>query len=339
MTKIKRVGEWKEGALGHATASLEHLLDSFRRSYSGKLHVQPLPIDLTDCFTNKEGKQRKPRSFGGFEAVFGYVVSGAPFIKKYEMKIDPAGKAHLFQGKEKRPAVVAPGRDFKVMSLLSTLNMHNTSLYEVLLPFVKAYSAETGEFSLRKDEEVQGFRRWNILALIEKVRRFYPEFHPLRDSLFMTAGTPGVVRAKISLNCLLFQQFLDMGKGAPFEMSEGEAGLLEDVVGQANLLYVLDDFRIGYYPMRIGMLNYHSSFYAENKSYESIAFAAHKLKGYAAMRGVYIAIFDQIRKEHVRLPLEKVGYISSPNKEISGQTVAPRVKLKSPYEIQMQMHK
>lgn len=198
------------------TQSDVHLLaalDRFRSDY-GTLRVDPRPMDLTAAFWSDEaGCHVAPRAYGDLPTarVMGYATFGAALILKFEK--DAEGRVIRDNG-------IPRIRDFSteqfVMACLCVHDMRNTSLFEIA-------------DALEGTHRIQGFRRWHLRKLTDAIRKHHPQFSPRSDSVFLFAGAPEKLRARIALNACWLEQVARMGSACIDHCTEHEAAMMKAV--------------------------------------------------------------------------------------------------------------
>jgi hypothetical protein len=197
----------------YAVDDLRHLLARFRDRYPG-LQVIARPVDLTGCFWSDEAQRHvAPRSYGPLPVarVLGYVVMGGAFVRKF---------AKDDQGRVLRDDGIPRMTDFRLeqetMSCLCVHDMRNTSLYEIA-------------DALEGTHKIQGYRRWHLRTITEELRRAQPAFDPQRDSCFLFAGPPDLLRDRIALNAVWLQDIVQLGADGADAMSFAQADLMARV--------------------------------------------------------------------------------------------------------------
>ena len=188
-------------------------LDRFRSDY-GALRVVPRPMDLTAAFWSDEaGRHVAPRAYGDLPAarVMGYATFGAALISKFEK--DANGRVIRDDG-------IPRIRDFSteqiVMACLCVHDMRNTSLFEIA-------------DALEGTHRIQGYRRWHLRKLTGAIRQHHPDFSPEADSVFLFAGAPEKLQARIALNAFWLEQVARMGSACADHCSAHEAEMMQAV--------------------------------------------------------------------------------------------------------------
>lgn len=192
---------------------LERLLEGFSARYKGKVTVSTGVVELTSCFM-KEAEWKGPGSFnydGSPEfKVIAEVARGHAFVEKYAT--DNKGNVKWTEIGGKIHTELLPfTEDFKVISCLCLQPLSNTSLYEV-------YTA------MRRKDEIQGFRKWHIQNIVEKLQQSHDEFNPEKDSAFMFAGHRREPHG--ALHNYWLEQIIENGSKALGMMNSHEAALV-----------------------------------------------------------------------------------------------------------------
>ena len=202
-------------------------LDRFRCDH-GMLRVDPRPMDLTAAFWSDEaGRHVAPRAYGELPSarVLGYTTFGAALISKFEK--DANGQVIRDNG-------IPRIRDFSteqiVMACLCVHDMRNTSLFEI-------------SDALEGTHRIQGFRRWHLRKLTDAVRQHHPDFSPKSDSVFLFAGVPEKLHARIALNACWLEQLARMGSASADHCTEHEADMMQSVFPQTVLTGDPDSLR------------------------------------------------------------------------------------------------
>lgn len=197
---------------------INYLLDDFKEKYS-HLEIKNEILDITNCFKNKKGEFKSPKSYGDLEKnrVMLYAVLGAPFLSKYEQ--DEQGK--LVQENRKYKI-----RDFddiiKVISCLCLKPLRNTSMHEI-------------KDAMLSTESIQGYRDWNMRNIEKFLQEKYSDFNPDKDSAFIMAGEETHVRTALELNYTWLSQFIILGSESLSEMTQKEFELMEKVFSKKVL--------------------------------------------------------------------------------------------------------
>lgn len=186
---------------------LARCLDHFASAHAGA-RVSSASLDVTDAFYSPDAQGHvAPRSFGQLPAtrVMGYVVRGAALVTKYLRD----GNGQLRRDSNGHPLLAPFGPVQQTMACLCVLDIRNTSLLEI-------------SDALSGSHRVQGFRRWHVHRLARAAAGVEGGFDPERDSLFLFAGAPAMLEARIAVNALWLEAILDHGAAAPGIMSQEE---------------------------------------------------------------------------------------------------------------------
>jgi len=194
---------------------LDSKLEQFKDKYN-HLIVNSTPIDITDCFLSlSENRYICPYSYGNleFHKVFAYVVFGGIFAEKYAKNTQ--GK--IIRNERNLPIIKLPfSLEMDIMSILCILDLKNTSLHEIRKALIVT-------------DEIQGYRRWHIKNIENKLKVFHPSFDPNKDSAFIFAGLPMNVYSQMELNSLWLSQIVSRGKHLFNNMTLHEALLFNKV--------------------------------------------------------------------------------------------------------------
>lgn len=199
---------------GDAGQGLEETLETFARSHAAA-RVEPAPLALTAAFHSPDaGRHVAPRSFGRLPEtqVMGYVVRGAALVSKYAR--DPAGRVR--RDADGHPVLAPFGAVQRTMACLCIRDLRNTSLHEI------------GD-ALCGTHRLQGFRRWHVHRLTAAAAAAAPGFAVDRDSLFLFAGPPDRLVARIALNALWLEGILQHGARAPDTLCAAEHARMAEV--------------------------------------------------------------------------------------------------------------
>lgn len=194
---------------------LDAHLNNFREKYGPMAIIIPDMLDLTPAFASAKG-YATPKGWGAIDGeqriVAGYIVKGVSLADKYVIR---DGHVRYVNG---RPRIKEWDDEMTACAVLCTLGMKNTTLKEVL-------GTKKG---------VQGFKPQVINKVIEQVRAYDESFSPEEDTLFLFAGEPDELHAKIGLNQIWLEQLLTHGAEASTVVEERErtlaAKLLDETV-------------------------------------------------------------------------------------------------------------
>ncbi len=200
---------------------LEALLDKFSAKHKGPVQVRHDIVDITDCFL-REGKWIVPRSFGydgstDFRVV-ATVARGYPFVRKYATDEQGHVKWTYASGKNV-PELVSFGDDFRVIACLCGGPLQNTT---------------TGELGsvISHSDKGQGFRRYQLKNVLERLQEAYGGFSFVDSSAFMFAGRLPEIPAM--LHNLWLEQIIETGSKALKMMSDREARLIGYIYSPPN---------------------------------------------------------------------------------------------------------
>lgn len=195
---------------------IESLLDDLSSAY-GKARVQEELIDISDCFTNAQGEQNPPRSFGSLatHTVVAYIVKNGPKVPKY------VKHGNELVRDDKGIPQIAVSDQIKALLPLCIAPIKNVSYDEIA-------------DALKLTDNIQGFSRRHLKNIETKLQET-GDFDPSADAAYFFSAGHEEAYHKARLNQYWMEKILAEGHRMLGTVSKEESLYMETVLPEEVL--------------------------------------------------------------------------------------------------------